>query len=166
MNKVWEFFENLDEYVYVTDVKTNELIYMNRKTMETYGYHSLEQIKGKKCYQVLQNSSMPCKMCNNKILQPEHFQEWRYYNPVLDKYMIIKDTLIEGEGNRKYRLEIGIDISEELAQDKIIQKYRETEALVNEGLRAALAADTPDETINTLLGYIGKALNGERTYIF
>lgn len=30
----------------------------------------------------------------------------------------------------------------------------------------ALAADTPDETINTLLGYIGKALNGERTYIF
>lgn len=80
--------------------------------------------------------------------------------------MIIKDTLIEGEGNRKYRLEIGIDISEELAQDKLIQKYRETEALVNEGLREALAADTPDETINTLLGYIGKALNGERTYIF
>ena len=48
MKKVWEFFENLDEYVYVTDVKTNELIYMNRKTMETYGYHSLEQIKEKK----------------------------------------------------------------------------------------------------------------------
>ena len=64
MKKVWEFFENLDEYVYVTDVKTNELIYMNRKTMETYGYHSLEQIKGKKCYRILQNSSMPCKMCS------------------------------------------------------------------------------------------------------
>ena len=86
MKKVWEFFENLEkeqekasedeEYVYVTDVKTNELIYMNRKTMETYGYHSLEQIKGKKCYRILQNSSMPCKMCNNKILQPEHFQKW------------------------------------------------------------------------------------------
>ena len=30
----------------------------------------------------------------------------------------------------------------------------------------ALAADTPDETISTLLGYIGKALSGERTYIF
>ena len=28
MKKVWEFFENLDEYVYVTDVKTNELIYI------------------------------------------------------------------------------------------------------------------------------------------
>ena len=62
MKEIWEFFENLDEYVYVTDVKTNELIYMNRKTMETYGYDSVEQIKGKKCYQILQNSSMPCKM--------------------------------------------------------------------------------------------------------
>ena len=96
-------------------------------------------------------------MCNNSRLLPGAFEEWRYYNPVLDKYMIIKDTLIEGEGNRKYRLEIGIDISEEYAQDKLIQKYRETETLVNEGLRAALAADTPDETINTLLGYIGKS---------
>ena len=36
-------------------------------------------------------------MCNNSRLLPGAFDEWRYYNPVLDKYMIIKDTLIEGE---------------------------------------------------------------------
>lgn len=139
---------------------------MNHKALKAYGLESIEDIKGKKCYEVLQKASVKCGMCNNSRLLPGAFEEWRYYNPVLDKYMIIKDTLIEGEGNRKYRLEIGIDISEELAQDKLIQKYRETETLVNEGLRVALAADTPDETINTLLGYIGKALNGERTYIF
>ena len=139
---------------------------MNHKALKAYGLESIEDIKGRKCYEVLQKASVKCGMCNNSRLLPGAFEEWRYYNPVLDKYMIIKDTLIEGEGNRKYRLEIGIDISEELAQDKLIQKYRETEALVNEGLRVALAADTPDETISTLLGYIGKALSGERTYIF
>ena len=36
-------------------------------------------------------------MCNNSRLLPGAFDEWRYYNPVLDKYKIIKDTLIEGE---------------------------------------------------------------------
>ena len=160
------FFINLNEYVYATDIETNEIVYMNHKALKAYGLESIEDIKGKKCYEVLQKASVKCGMCNNSRLLPGVFEEWRYYNPVLDKYMIIKDTLVEGEGNRKYRLEIGIDISEELAQDKLIQKYRETEAFVNEGLREALAADTPDETINILLGYIGKALNGERTYIF
>lgn len=166
IKEIGDFFINLNEYVYATDIETNEIVYMNHKALEAYGLESIEDIKGLKCYEVLQKASVKCGMCNNSRLLPGAFDEWRYYNPVLDKYMIIKDTLIEGEGNRKYRLEIGIDISEELAQDKLIQKYRETEALVNEGLREALAADTPDETINTLLGYIGKALNGERTYIF
>ena len=36
---------------------------------------------------------------------------WMYF-VCGDKYMIIKDTQIEGEGNKKYRLEIGIDISQ------------------------------------------------------
>ena len=166
IKEIGDFFINLNEYVYATDIETNEIVYMNHKALKAYGLESIEDIKGKKCYEVLQKASVKCGMCNNSRLLPGAFEEWRYYNPVLDKYMIIKDTLIEGEGNRKYRLEIGIDISEELAQDKLIQKYRETETLVNEGLRVALAADTPDETINTLLGYIGKALNGERTYIF
>lgn len=166
IKEIGDFFINLNEYVYATDIETNEIVYMNHKALKAYGLESIEDIKGRKCYEVLQKASVKCGMCNNSRLLPGAFEEWRYYNPVLDKYMIIKDTLIEGEGNRKYRLEIGIDISEELAQDKLIQKYRETEALVNEGLRVALAADTPDETISTLLGYIGKALSGERTYIF
>ena len=32
MSKIWEFFENLGEYVYVADAETHELIYMNKKT--------------------------------------------------------------------------------------------------------------------------------------
>ena len=167
MKKVWEFFENLDEYVYVTDVKTNELIYMNRKTMETYGYHSLEQIKGKKCYRILQNSSMPCKMCNNKILQPEHFQEWRYYNPILKKYLLLKDTLLHDEKTGKdYRIEMAMDVGEEVRQGNVIENFQNLETLINEGLRIALLAPTPDQSIEVMLEYLGKTLHGDRTYIF
>ena len=38
--------------------------------------------------------------------------------------------------------------------------------MVNEGLKVALSADTPDETIQIILEYLGKSLSGERTYIF
>jgi len=36
----------------------------------------------------------------------------------------------------------------------------------NEGLRVALSEDTPDRSLEVLLEYLGKALDGERTYIF
>mgnify|MGYP005873497593 CR=1 FL=1 len=44
MSKIWEFFENLGEYVYVADAETHELIYMNKNI--------LQQIEGR-CGSVL-----------------------------------------------------------------------------------------------------------------
>lgn len=70
MSKIWEFFENLGEYVYVADAETHELIYMNKKTLKSYGFQSLEEIIGLKCYEILQGNSLPCGMCNNEQLKP------------------------------------------------------------------------------------------------
>lgn len=91
-------------------------------------------------------------MCNNDTICEGFFEEWRHYNSVIDKYLILNDTLVEDpQERRKYRLEIGIDISEERIQDKALQKYNSMEALVNEGLRIALMAATPDESILAIL---------------
>ena len=60
IENIWQFLENLNEYVYATDIETNELVYMNRKTLAAYELESLEEIKGRKCYEVLQKSSIPC----------------------------------------------------------------------------------------------------------
>ena len=164
---IWKFLDNLDEYVYATDIETDELVYMNRKLLEVYGLQSIDDVKGMKCYEVLQKSSVPCGMCNNDRLCAGKFVEWRYYNPVIDKYMMLKDTLVEDPvTNKKYRIEICIDISEERSQDKMIQMYRDMESFVNEALKDALSVESPDETIRIILEYLGKVLNGERTYIF
>lgn len=50
INSICHFFENMNEYVYVMDIETYEMIYMNRKTLEAYGLKSLDEIKGRKCY--------------------------------------------------------------------------------------------------------------------
>ena len=34
MQKIWEFFENMNELVYVSDMDTYELLYMNKKARE------------------------------------------------------------------------------------------------------------------------------------
>ena len=111
---IWQFFENMNEYVYATDIETHEIVYMNRKTLQVYGLQSLEDAKGKKCYELLQKTLIPCGMCNNDRLSVGEFEEWHYYNPIIDRYLMLKDTLIEDSANgKKYRVEIGVDISEE-----------------------------------------------------
>lgn len=33
---IWQFFENMNEYVYATDIETHEIVYMNRKTLRIW----------------------------------------------------------------------------------------------------------------------------------
>ena len=65
MEKFWEHYENLDEYVYVSDMDSYELVYMNRKAREAFHVPSIESAMGKKCYEVLQQCAAPCTVCTN-----------------------------------------------------------------------------------------------------
>ena len=47
-----------------------------------------------------------------------------------------------------------------------MRSVQNLEAIINEGLRVALLEETPDQSLQVLLEHLGKALNGERTYIF
>lgn len=165
MGKIWEFFDTLNEVVYVADMDTHELIYMNQKTLGIYGLDSLEELAGKKCYELLQNSSVPCAFCNNHKLKEGCFSEWRCYNPIVKRYYVLKDIMIMDEG-RRCRLEIAIDNSLQEEKYQMFLNKQSQEALANEGMRLALKSETPDEALEIMLEYLGKALKGDRTYIF
>lgn len=164
MEKIWEFFDELKECVYVADIDTFDLVYMNKKALCLYNLNSPDEFEGKKCYEVLKNNRMPCAGCNNHRLCEGKFVEWYCYNPVLKRYFHIKDTLVTDD-NRRLRMEIAIDNSLQEQKYRMFLEQQNYEALANEGMRLALKADTPDESINIILEYLGKALNGERTYI-
>ncbi len=51
-------------------------------------------------------------------------------------------------------------------QHSDMRNVQNLEAIINEGLRVALLEKTPDQSLEVLLEHLGKALNGERTYIF
>ena len=165
MSRIWEFFENLDEYVYVSDPETGELVYMNKKALRTYGFHSNEEIVGLKCYEILQGNSVPCSFCTNEQLRSGYFKEWQYYNPILKTDFHVKDTLVEEDG-RKLRMEIAIDCGNSREREENPMDYRNMEAMLNQAIRVALRQQTPDQTLQVLLEFIGSALEADRTYIF
>ena len=51
-------------------------------------------------------------------------------------------------------------------QHSDMQSAQNLETVINEGLRVALQEETPDQSLDVLLEHLGRALNGERTYIF
>ncbi len=55
---------------------------------------------------------------------------------------------------------------ERLEQQSGMQSVQNLETVINEGLRVALLAETPDQSLDVLLKHLGMALDGERTYIF
>ena len=55
---------------------------------------------------------------------------------------------------------------EEQERHSGMRSVQNLEAVINEGLRVALLEETPDQSLEVLLEHLGKALNGERTYIF
>ena len=171
VKNAWDIFENLDEFVYVSDIETNELVYLNRKAVESLGLKSVDEIKGRKCYEVLQGSTLPCGLCTNNQLSVGAFVEWRYYNQVFKRHLMIKDTMVEDvDTGKKYRIEIAIDVTSETTNEKAHEVaseiYQKMELLVNKGMKEAISADTPDESINIILEHMGKILCGERTYLF
>ena len=60
----------------------------------------------------------------------------------------------------------GAPAMEEHKEGDGIQSVQDLEAVINEGLRVALLEEAPDRSLEVLLEHLGKALDGDRTYIF
>ena len=124
--------------------------------MDTLGVKSIDEIKGRKCHELLQGSIIPCGLCTNNQLSVGNYVEWRYYNQVIDRHLMVKDTMIEDpDSGKKYHLEIAIDVTDdttkETAEDVAVKIYQDMEMLVNRGMKEAISAESPDESIKIIL---------------
>ncbi len=164
MHLQWQFFENLNEIVYVSEIETESLVYMNARLRKVLGIDDSKEYIGKKCYQVLQGLSRPCDFCTNHLLKENEFYEWTYKNPILNRSYLIKDTVFKYEG-KKYRLEIAIDIDSEKVQLNSYY-FANTDEIIKNCMENMNSSADPNETIDNLLKFIGEKFLCERSYIF
>lgn len=106
--------DSLDAVVYVSDIDTYELLYMNQYALKHIGkVDDFAQIQGKRCYQVLQKQqTSPCEFCTNSRL-PENGDTylWEFQNTRNGCWYQCRDRLIDWHDGRRVRLEIAADIS-------------------------------------------------------
>jgi len=105
--------DGLDALVYVVDMKTFELLFINK-----YGKNIWGEIEGQTCWKTIQSGQPgPCPFCTNDKLvdsngNPTGVYHWEFQNTVTRKWYDCRDSAIRWLDGRLVRLEIATDITE------------------------------------------------------
>jgi len=139
-------FESINQVIYIADLKTYEILYVNDTVKELFGKNPL----GGLCYKEFQGLDHPCEFCtNDKILKNKYIPyQWEYHNPVLKRDFMIVDRVIKWTDGRDVRFEVAMDITE--------QKRLEEE---RKKLEAQLQRAQKMEAVGTLAGGVAHDLN-------
>lgn len=161
----WEIFEHLAEFVYVADMDTHELLYMNHSLRHALEVDEPDGYRGMPCHLLLQGRAAPCEFCSNKRLREGELYHWNYQNPLLKQRVEIQDTALNWNG-RRCRLEIARAASEALEQGYGALLCAYSDSLVNECLQRTHACTDPDRALEVLLAFVGERFGCDRAYLF
>lgn len=159
---MFQIIEEMSDLIYIVDLNTYELLYMNKSGKTSF---HVSEIKGEKCYKLLQGKDEPCEFCTNKYLKEGELYTWARKNPKTEKYYILKDGLIDWEG-KKARIEIAFDITEKARHEEILWNELAVGNLVTECAKKLYKIQNLDTTLSDVLQKMGEYLKSSRTYIF
>ena len=87
---------SIDATIYVADMDTHEILFVNQNMIESFG----RDMTGEICYAAFRNVSEPCALCTNaKLLdregKPSGVQVWQDKNPITGKFYVNHDRAVE-----------------------------------------------------------------------
>lgn len=154
--------DGLSELIYISDLETYRLLYINKAGKEVYGD---DADNGEHfCYEVLQGLTSPCPFCTNDQITDQTFYEWEHANPVANRHYLLRDKLIDWDG-RPARLEIAFDITDHEREKESFKFLADANELNVECIRRLQNEDI-DEALGEVLKMVGEFLRADRTYIF
>ncbi|PKL59954.1 MAG: hypothetical protein CVV33_05185, partial [Methanomicrobiales archaeon HGW-Methanomicrobiales-4] len=122
--ELFTILDSIDALVYVADMQTHELLFMNRKGRSLFG-----DVAGKKCYETLQQGHHNvCPFCTNSLLVdqngPTGVYQWEFQNTKNGRWYDCHDQAIRWIDGRLVRLEIATDITDRI---RTLEELRESE---------------------------------------
>jgi PAS domain S-box-containing protein len=148
--RLLSIFNSMDAVVYVADMETYELLFINRYAQSVHG-----NVVGEKCWQTLHKGQKgPCEFCpNDKLLdaagQPIGMYHWENYDTKTGRWYECHDNAMPWIDRRMVRLEIALDITErKRAEEAIKESEQKFRTLFEESLNPILVVDENERYID------------------
>lgn len=154
--------DSLDALVYVADMNTYELLFLNKYAQSAFG-----NAIGQTCWQVLQSGQCgPCAFCTNTRLLNEDGTPgepviWNFQNTVNQRWYLIQDSAIKWIDDRIVRLGIATDITESKQTESQLRHLEQKIMETSEREREQIGHELHDGLGQQLTGiaFLSKALS-------
>ncbi|WP_152514501.1 ATP-binding protein [Chrysiogenes arsenatis] len=157
--------DSMDAIIYVSDIDTYELIYINQRAKKLYG-----NVIGAKCWMYLQEGQQgPCPFCRYHLLRDKDglpSQEsivWENQVPSTKQWFQRRDRSIYWSDGRIVHLQIASDITELKESEALIRANLEEERNINK-MKSTFIQTVSHEFRTPLAGIMGSAEILERYF--
>lgn len=157
-----DILNNLSELIYVADIETHELIYLNDAGMKAFHVDKIDQ---QKCYKVLQGRDEPCEFCTNDNLKKDNYYTWQYCNPITGITYLLKDKIICWE-DKNARIEIAFNNEDQLKREEAMHDLLDIETVIVKCITELHRQADIYIRIQNVLNIVGKFMSSDRAYIF
>ena len=138
--------EGIDAHVYVADMETYEILYMNQAMIDDFG----GDFTGKKCHKIFRGENDVCSDCSNPLIinsqgEPAEVHVWEGKNKITETWFRNYDRAIYWTDQRLARMQIAVDITDSKEQQKTLaqseERYRN---LFEKSHNAIMTVSPPD----------------------
>ncbi len=156
--------DNTDNFIYIVDPDTFDIIHMNKKALDMYGNPEESVWRNTKCYKLLHNKTHPCEFCTINCVTENEFYEWNYYNPRFNKTYLFKDKLVPLNG-KLVKLQVATDITKVMKLENELTDKLVEQSLLFDCIKMLHTSGTPDASIDKILQIVGEFFDATRCVI-